>query len=209
MTWDGRMHIDLEPPFLVVKPGMTEQDFYRLADEDSNWEYLDGRIVMHSPASNRHEALFGFLLFLVSGFADVKGAADVRGSRYPMRLDEHWSPEPDLLVVRHARRHLLKEQHVDGPADMVIEIASASDPRLDEREKLPRYRSAGIEEMWFINPFEQVVRVETKLADGYSTRSFPAGRLESVVLPGLWIDVAWLWQEPLPSRLRCLEAILK
>jgi hypothetical protein len=60
-TWDGHMRIDIEPPYLVVKPFMTEDDFYRLADEDSNWEFLDGRIVMHSPASDHHEDLFRFL----------------------------------------------------------------------------------------------------------------------------------------------------
>jgi hypothetical protein len=54
-AWDGHMHVDLEPPYLITKPGLTEEDFYRLADEDSDWEYLDGRIVMHSPASDRHE----------------------------------------------------------------------------------------------------------------------------------------------------------
>ena len=50
---------DLEPPFCIIKPGMSEEEFYRLAGEDSDWEYLDGRIVMHSPASDRHEDLFG------------------------------------------------------------------------------------------------------------------------------------------------------
>jgi len=30
-----------------------------------------------------------------------------------------------------ARRHLMKSQRLEGPADMVIEIASESDPGLD------------------------------------------------------------------------------
>src|SRR5262249_37451892 len=142
-----RMHLDVEPPFLLVKPGLTEGDFYRLADEDSDWEYLDGRVVMHSPASNRHENLFSFLLALLRVFVDDAGHAEVRGSRYPMRLDARWSPEPDLLVVVGRRRRMLKEQHLDGPADFVIEIASESDPTLDYREKLPRYRQARIREI--------------------------------------------------------------
>jgi len=39
------MQINLEPPYLIVKPGLSEEEFYRLAEEDSDWEYLDGRIV--------------------------------------------------------------------------------------------------------------------------------------------------------------------
>src|SRR5262245_60234608 len=132
-----RMHLDIEPPYLLVKPDMTEHDFYRLADEDSSWEYLDGRIVMHSPASDRHEDLFSFLNFLLRGYLDERGGGCVRGSRYPMRLDAQWSPEPDLLVVLNRRRRHMKETRLEGPADFVIEIASESDPRLDYREKLP------------------------------------------------------------------------
>ncbi len=37
------MQVEVEPPFLIVKPGLTEEDFYRLAGEDTDWEYLDGR----------------------------------------------------------------------------------------------------------------------------------------------------------------------
>ena len=204
-----RMQISLEPPYLIVKPGVSEEEFYRLADEDSDWEYLDGRIVMHSPASNRHENIFCFLLTLLRVYLDKKRGAVVRGSRYPMRLDASWSPEPDILVVRESRHHLMTPHRLEGPADMVIEIASESDPRLDYREKLPRYRQAGIEEIWIINPFENEVLLEVQTTAGYTPQTLSSGRLESQVLPGFWIEVSWLWQEELPSTFRCLQEIMQ
>lgn len=204
-----RMQISLDPPYLIVKPGLSEEEFYRLADEDSDWEYLDGRIVMHSPASNRHENIFCFLLTLLRVYLDEKKGAVVRGSRYPMRLDPSWSPEPDILVVRESRRDLMTPRRLEGPADMVVEIASESDPRLDYREKLPRYRQAGIEEIWIINPFENELLAEAKTTAGYATQVLSSGRLESKVLPGFWIEVSWLWQEELPSTLRCLREIMQ
>ena len=200
--------LTVTPPFLLVKPFVTEEEFYRDATEDSNWEYLDGRLVMHSPASNRHEDCFRFLITLLSAYLDERGGAVVRGSRYPMRLDEHWSPEPDLLVVRDERRHLLTRTRLEGPADFVVEIASDSDPRLGVREKLPRYREAGIDEIWLVNPFEQTVLAEVKGLDGYVSQRLEAGRLTSRVVPGFWIDVGWLWLDPLPSTFACLREIL-
>src|SRR5262249_9952372 len=137
--------LKVRPPFLLVKPFATEDDFYRDSTEDSNWEFLDGRLVMHSPASHRHEDVFRFLITLLSAYLDQRGGAVVLGSRYPMRLDERWPPEPDLLVVRDEHRHRLTRTRLEGPADFVIEIASDSDPRLDVREKLPRYHEAGID----------------------------------------------------------------
>jgi len=124
-----------------------------------------------------------------------------------MRLDERWSPEPDLLVVRNERQHLMTRTRLEGPADLVIEIASDSDPRLDVREKLPRYREAGIDEIWLVDPFEQHVLAENRDPGGYASQRLDAGRLTSRVIPGFWIDVSWLWQEPLPSTLACLREI--
>ena len=197
----------LEPPYLIVKPGLSEDDFYRLADEDSDWEYLDGRIVMHSPASDRHEDIFSFLITLLRGFLGERGGAVVRGSRYPMRLDPDWSPEPGILVVRESRRHLMTPRRLEGPADLVIEIASESDPKLDYREKLPRYRQAQIGEIWIVNPFANDVLVEVKSGPGYTSRTVSAGRLESLVVSGFWIEVGWLWQSALPPPLKCLRAM--
>lgn len=200
------MLADLEPPYVVIKPGVSEEEFYALG-EDSAWEYLDGRLVM-SPASMRHEDLFRFVLTLLSGFLGERGGARVFGSRYPMRLDERWSPEPDLLVVRDERRHLLTEKRLEGPADWVIEIVSEGDPSFEVREKLPRYREAGIGEIWLIDPFAERVLVERKAVGDYERNELSSGRLESSIAPGFWIEVSWLWQDDLPSTLACLRRIL-
>jgi len=202
------MQLDVAPPFVLVKPVNGERDYYDLADEDSPWELLDGRLVM-SPASDRHEVLFRFLLTLFSGWLDERGGAVVRGSRYPMRLDPRWSPEPDLMVVTDAHRERITAQRLEGPADLVIEIASDGDPLLDEREKLPRYHAAGIPEIWVLSPQTSSVRCDRLGAEGsYRTERRSGGRIESIALPGFWINVDWLWQESLPSTVHCLRSLL-
>jgi len=201
------MIADLEPPFVLIKPAVSEEEFYALEGEDSDWEFLDGRLVM-SPASNRHEDVFRFLMIVLGGFLDERGGGALRGSRFPMRLDERWSPEPDLMVVREENLGRMGAQRLEGPADWVVEIVSASDLRFEEREKLPRYREAQIPEIWLIDPFAETVRVEALTPDGYGVATLHHGRLDSTVLPGFWIDVAWLWPEPLPSTMACLREIL-
>lgn len=201
------MRTDLEPPYVLIKPGIGEDEFYAQAGEDSDWEYLDGRLVM-SPALDCHEDLFRFLLTLLSVFLDERGGGVVRGSRYPMRLDERWAPEPDLFVVREGKLHLLKPQRLEGPADLVMEIASEGDPTFEVREKLPRYEEAGIPEIWVINRFDNLILVKRKTAEGYTSQTVSSGRLKSQIVPGFWIEVGWLWFDELPSTLACLRQIL-
>lgn len=202
------MSLELEPPFVLVKPITDEAEFYALADEDSPWELLGGRLVT-SPASDRHEDLFSFLNALLRGWLDERGGGVVRGSRYPMRLDPRWSPEPDLLVVTDAHRDRITRQRLEGPADLVIEIASEGDPTFDEREKLPRYQQAGIPEIWLVSPPNGTVRVlRRQPGSDYTSVEATQGTLASEVLPGLRIQVDWLWQEPLPSAVACLRAML-
>jgi Uma2 family endonuclease len=201
------MIIDLEPPYLLIKPAVSEEKFYALEGEDCDWEFLDGRLVM-SPVSNRHEDLFRFLLIVLGGFLDERGGGAVRGSRYPMRLDERWSPEPDVMVVREENLGRMGPQRLEGPADLVVEIISAGELRFEEREKLPRYREARIPEVWLIDPYAESVRVETLTSDGYQVTTLRDGKLDSTVVPGFWIEVDWLWREPLPSTLACLRQIL-
>jgi Uma2 family endonuclease len=190
-----------------MEPERVREDQFYALGEDVGAEYLDGRLVP-ALSSDRHEDLFRFLITLFSAFLDVRGGGVVRGSRYPMRLDAKWSPEPDLFVVRDERKHLLQPQRLEGPADLVIEIASEGDPRFELREKIPRYEQAEIPEIWPFNRFERSVLVEVKTPEGYETRTLASGRLESRILPGFWIQVEWLWQEDLPSTYSCLQKIL-
>jgi Uma2 family endonuclease len=185
----------------------TEEEFYEQEDEDSPYQYLGGELVCE-PVSDLHQDLSSFLNALLRYFLDERGGGVLLVAAYPMRLDPLWSPEPDLMVVRDGRRHLIGPQRLEGPADLVIEIASPSDQRRALRLKLPRYRQAGIPEIWVTDSYVRSVRVEILEGGTYRVREVTAGRLDSVTLPGFWIDVAWLWQRPLPSVAACLRQIL-
>jgi Uma2 family endonuclease len=190
---------------------VTEEAFYEQEDEESPYQYLGGELVVCEPVSELHEDLFSFLHALLRITLDERGGGVVRGSRYPMRLDPKWSPEPDLMVVRDERRHLMGPQRLEGPADLVIEIASPGDVRRALRLKLPRYREAGVPEIWVVDSHRRSLRVEIRepaAVSGYRSREVTAGRLDSVMVPGFWIDVSWLWQRPLPPTPACVRQIL-
>lgn len=192
---------------MLIKPGVSEEQFYRWADEDSNWEYLDGRIIVHSPASYSHEDLFAWFLVLLRSVCEAQEAGVVLGSRFPMRLDERWSPEPDLLFVREEHRDRIGPQRLEGPADWVIEILSPDTRKLDLEEKRVRYQEAGIGELWFVDREAAEIHVDLLEHGQYRTEIRRDGRLQSISLPAFWVELAWLAGERLPPTAGCLDQL--
>ncbi|HLX07732.1 MAG TPA: Uma2 family endonuclease [Thermoanaerobaculia bacterium] len=214
---------------LLTRDGLTltEDEFYEQEGEDSPYQYLGGQLVIREPVSFQHEDICLFLHTLLRIALDERGGAVAQGFHYPMRLDPKWSPEPDIMVVLDQNRRRIGPQRLAGPADLVIEVASPDDVRRALRLKLPRYREAGIPEIWVVDPWVQSVQVEVLTAeiaaldplgslgskeaaapDRYRLGRVTAGRLASAVLPWFWIDVSWLWQSPMPSTLACVRQIL-
>src|ERR1700726_2265014 len=208
------MKVDAETP---VAMQVSEEEFYSEEYEGSPYEYLGGELVVCEPVSTLHDDLFGFLCTVMRITFEERGDGVVKGPEYPMRLDPKWSPEPDVMAVRAENVHRIGAQRIEGPADLVIEVASPGDVRRALRRKLPRYREARIPEIWVVDPYAQSVRVETLAAAetaetpagaAYHSRVLTAGRPDPAGFPGFWFDVSWLWRQPLPPTLACLRQIL-
>ncbi|MHC1591524.1 MAG: hypothetical protein ACXQS8_05520, partial [Candidatus Helarchaeales archaeon] len=67
----------IEPPFLIVKPEVSEKEFFDFATEDISCELIDGQLIIHSPASLQHERIFRFLLFLLDRFLKMTNQGEV------------------------------------------------------------------------------------------------------------------------------------
>ncbi len=79
--WDWRqrlIEIIMAVPEPPAKPKMTYEEFLAWADEDTLAEWVDGEVVMASPASDRHQDLVGFLESTLRPYVESHGAGIVR-----------------------------------------------------------------------------------------------------------------------------------
>lgn len=71
------------------------------------------------------------------------------------------------------------------------------------------YQEHAIPELWFVDMEAHALKVERRGADGgYTVHLIEGGVWAVASLPGLWIEVSWLWARPLPNPRQCLERIL-
>ncbi|MCS6937073.1 MAG: Uma2 family endonuclease [Candidatus Bipolaricaulota bacterium] len=199
----------IEPPYLLQRFGVSVAEFEEITDEDLKAELMDGVMIVHSPATLRHDDLLGFLLFLVRGYAESQQWGKVLGPNAIMQLGERRRFAPDLMFIRRERLRLPLAKQFQGAADWVIEILSEHTRSYDLREKRTIYQEAGIAEIWFIDGEEQRVIADRRRGGGYEETVISTGRVNAEVLPGFWLDAAWLWLDQLPNPLASLEQILK
>lgn len=191
----------------VIPKSMTYEEFLAWADEDTLAEWVDGEVVLYSPASRRHQEITLFLTRVIGTYVEAGDLGQVLVAPFQMKL-AHSGREPDLIFV--AKEHLdrLREAHLDGPADLVIEVLSPESRARDRGEKFYEYAQGGVPEYWLIDPQQKWVEFY-HLKEGKYHLAFSGseGEYHALVIPGFWLRVQWLWQEPLPKTLDILREL--
>jgi Uma2 family endonuclease len=114
---------------------------------------------------------------------------------------------PDIFFVSNENLHRVKDNRLEGPADLTIDIISPESRSRDRGEKFYEYEQGGVREYWLLDPLRK--RAEFyQLGEDDLYRPVNAdsnGVYHSAVLEGLWMKVDWLWQQPLPTTLSVIK----
>ncbi|MCS7219906.1 MAG: Uma2 family endonuclease [Anaerolineae bacterium] len=178
---------------------ITYEEFLAWADEDTWAEWVDGEVIMVSPASRLHQELAFFLGRVIGLYADLYALGKVLLPPFQMKLARS-GREPDLIFIASQNLERLREAYLDGPADLVVEIVSPESIGRDRGEKFYEYEQAHIPEYWLVDPEVRRAEFYQLGVDGLFHLVPPdsEGIYRSASLPGFWIRVSWLWQNPLP-----------
>ncbi len=196
-----------QTPTADSPPPMTWDEFLAWADS-MRAEWVDGEVIIMAPASLRHQLIMKFLGFLIEAYLSEKALGEMILPPFSMRLPEKPSGrEPDLIVLLHEHAERLTDTYLDGPADLVVEIVSEESQARDRGEKFSEYEAGGVTEYWLVDPLRDHADFYRLGEDGRYDRIDLAadGRFHSAVLPGLSLDPAWLWLDPVPGLAEALR----
>ena len=191
-------------------PGtMTYEEFLDWADEDTLAEWVDGEVEMTSPANAKHQLLTHFLSSVLSAYVRFRQFGVVIPAPFQMKLPRS-GREPDVIVVAQAHRDRLKETYLDGPADLAVEVISPESVTRDREKKFAEYQQGGVSEYWVLDPTDRQAEFYQLDAQGAYQRVAPdaQGIYRSAAVPGFWLNIAWLWQDPLPGEQDVLLQII-
>jgi len=109
-------------------------------------------------------------------------------------LADHTILQPDLVYVSKERRHIVKDR-IEGAPDLVIEILSENNVRLDRVDKLNLYAEYGVAEYWIVDPRERLIDFLINREGRFEVQPQHDDRYQSLRLPELGIDLVRFWSE--------------
>lgn len=192
-------------------PRMTFEEFLEWVNEDTRAEWVDGKVEIQVTATDPHQEAAQFFAGIIKdwdAWHNIGGAA--RMGPYPMllspkkergRTKSGAGREPDVLYLLPQSLERKQRQFVNGPADIAIEVISPESRRRDRDVKFFEYERAGVREYWMHDPDTSDAEF-FRLDETGKYRRVPLENetiFRSDVLPGFWMDLAWLAVRPLPG----------
>ena len=177
---------------------LTYADYLNGPETMERFEIIDGEVIMVASPTLYHQIVLGNIYRPVFQFVYdgklglvVLAPMDVIVQRDPLRVRQ-----PDILFVSNERAGILRERIYGGP-DLAVEILSSSNRGGYLQGKLADYARIDVRECWLVCWIARTVEV-LRLEGGEWRRAYIRGSgdvLESVVLPGLDLDIADIFQD--------------
>lgn len=198
----------LREPYVVRLGGWTLERYLEEAPEHLIWEFVRGEVVMYSPATAEHQDLVGFLYRLVAGYCEARGWGKVLTGPAAVQLLPDVVREPDLFVLPPEEVPRAKGVPLEVRPALVVEVVSPSTRTIDLKEKAEDYALAEIPEYWAVDMERQEVLVHRLEGEKFKLERLTSGKVESRSVPGFWVDIGWLFQDPLPPVGKSLGKVL-
>jgi len=181
--------------------GYSYADYLRW-DFEEIVELIKGKVFKKAAAPNRkHQEVSMNLSRTLGGF--LKGhkckvyAApfDVRLSKDPDFKKIDSVIQPDISVICDPSK--LDDKGCFGAPDLIVEILSPSNSRVELQNKFELYEEFGVREYWIIHPVECSLLIYTLVGGKYqASRLFTSGdKIRSTVLPGFELDLEEVFSE--------------
>jgi Uma2 family endonuclease len=182
---------------------------YQSHPEIKKAELVERVVYMPSPAHfERHSEPHGRILTWLGVYQ--AGTPEVRfGDNATVRLDYDNEVQPDALlrldVTRGGKSHVTPDDYLEGPPELIVEVA-ASSAAYDLHAKRRVYQRSGVQEYLVLAAYEQETSWFALREGVYELLAPDADQvLKSEIFPGLWLNVTAMWAGDLATVLATLQ----
>jgi Uma2 family endonuclease len=183
------------PPWVPPKQGdWTVADYMRLENPPGfRYELIEGDLLISPSPSFWHQSAVMILSELMSVHIRKNKLGVVLPYLFDVNLidGDETAVQPDLLFVRQDRRSIIKNNHIEGAPDLVVEAISPKREAVDREKKFRKYAEAGVGEYWILDPVAETIEVWVRRGESLvQTGRFGTGmQSPSEVIAGFSVPV--------------------
>jgi Uma2 family endonuclease len=193
--------------FALGEEQRQREHFIETVREDQKAEFINGEVVVQSPAKYQHTTTVTHLLTLLHAFVSARGLGVAGTEKMLVSLSRN-DYEPDMCYFSESKAALFTGDQMRFPApDLVVEVLSPSTEHTDRTIKFEDYAAHGVGEYWIIDPETESVEQYALAGERYElAMKSRSGQLTSVVVPGFEIPVRAIFDKD--ENLKTLKALL-
>ncbi len=181
---------------LAEERARREKFYAELNDQKA--EFINGEVIVHSPAKDQHLAICENLGMLLQAHVRQNRLGLVRREKALCVFPRN-DYEPDVCFFGPEKAARIGPDTLKFPIpDFIAEVLSESTERLDRGQKFEDYQAHGVREYWLVDPDKEILEQYLLKGPVYElAQKSGSGEVGSVAVPGFVIPVRALFDSAL------------
>lgn len=181
--------------------------FYAEITPDTKAEFINGDVIMHSPATHEHTQIRQRIENLLSNYVEVNELGVVHDEKTLCVFPRN-DYEPDVVFFGIEKAAKLRRKTLKFPVpDFACEVLSDSTEKRDRGVKYQDYEAHGVREYWIVDPEKRELEQYVLEKGAYVLRmKSRSGEVTSVAIKGFQAPLAALFDAK--ANLAALRKIL-
>jgi len=200
--------LDVERYLAVLqKEAQERQKFREEIEPHEKAEFINGKIIMHSPARAKHTEVRSLLERLLGIYVDSTKTGCLVSEKALCGFTRN-DYEPDIAWFSAEKAAGIEPDTVIFPVpDFIVEVLSPGTSRTDRGVKFIDYAAHGVDEYWIIDADSQIVEQYQREGESYELAAkFAEGTITPLSLPKLHIPHAAIFDSA--ANLDCVKSLL-
>ena len=175
---------------------ITFKEYRALPGDGPRFELIYGELFMSPAPMQIHQYVTGELFAALRDHVNAARRGLVGVAPFDVKLSGYTAVQPDILYFSVANRGALGKHFAVKAPDLVVEVLSPSNRRMDLIVKRALYATFGVPEYWIVDPEKRTISVNLLRGAHYADTTFTQGPIVSPALPGLAIDFDAIFAMP-------------
>ena len=187
--------MSLAHPKVEEKNLFNYRDYFLLPDDGKRYQIIEGELFMTPPPGFSHQRATTRLAGILYQYLNKNPIGEVICAPFAVVLSDIHVVEPDLVYVSNAKKNLIKERGIFGSPDLVVEVLSKGNKKMDRTKKFKLYAQFKVPRCWIVDPMEKTMEMYELVKGEYQLIAKKQGNeiIKPSLFPGLEFSLKELW----------------